>query len=75
VNTAATSITFSQRLNFFDNSQVSSPSESITLSPGEKHERTTRWCSGLGGDHTFRTDWVTNTGVRITGATADLRHQ
>jgi hypothetical protein len=75
VNNGSTSVTFSQRLNFFDGSQVSTASESITLSPGERHERTTRWCSGLSGDHTFRTDWVTNTGTRLTGATAQLQHQ
>jgi hypothetical protein len=72
VNTGGTAITFSQRLNFFDGSQVSSPSETSTLSPGEKIERTTKWCSGLSGSHTFRTDWVTSSGTRLTGATAQL---
>jgi hypothetical protein len=75
VNTGSTSVTFSQRLNFFDGLQVSSPSETMTLSPGEKHERTTRWCSGLSGEHTFRTDWVTASGARITGPTARLQRQ
>ena len=75
VNTGSTSVTMSQRLNFFDGSQANSASDTTTLSPGERYERQTLWCSGLGGDHTFRTDWVTNTGVRITGPTVQLQHQ
>jgi hypothetical protein len=66
----------SQRLNFFDGSQATPPaSDTTTLSPGERYERTTRWCSGLPGDHTFRTDWVTSSGVRLTGPTVQLQRQ
>ena len=75
VNTGSTAVVFSQRLNFFDGSQVSSPSDTRTLSPGERIEQTTRWCSGLAGDHTFRTDWVTSSGTRITGPTVQLLRQ
>jgi hypothetical protein len=75
VNNGSAPVTFSQRLNFFNELQVSSPSETMTLSPGERHERTTRWCSAVRGDHTFRTDWVTNSGTRIAGPTVQLRGQ
>jgi hypothetical protein len=71
-NNGSTAVTMSQRINFFDNSQVSSAADSVTLSPGETYDRTTRWCSALGGAHTFRTDWVTNTGTRLTGPTVQL---
>ena len=75
VNNGSASVIFSQRVNHFDGLQVSSPLDTITLAIGERYERTTRWCSGLPGDHTFRTDWITNTGVTLTGPTAQLRKQ
>ena len=71
-NKGSTAVTLSQRLNFFDGSQVSSAADNTTLSPGEKYDRTTRWCSALGGAHTFRTDWVTSNGTRLTGPTVQL---
>jgi len=74
-NDGGSPVTMSQRLNFFDGSQVSSASDNVTLSPGETYDRTTRWCSALPGDHTFRTDWVTSTGTRLTGPTVQLQKQ
>jgi hypothetical protein len=71
-NKGSTAVTFNQRINFFDGSQVSSPTLSLTLSPGEKFTHATRWCSALTGDHTFRTDWVMTSGTRITGPTVQL---
>jgi hypothetical protein len=68
-------VSFTQRLNFFDGLQVSSPSVSMTLSPGEKHTQTTQWCSGVNTDHTFRTDWVMTGGTRLTGPTVDMRRR
>jgi len=65
----------SQRINFFDGAQVSAPADSTTVSPGEKYDRTTRWCSALPGDHTFRTDWVLSNGTRLTGPTVQLLKQ
>jgi hypothetical protein len=75
VNNGSTTVVFSQRFNFFDDRQVSAPLETVTLAPGERHERTTRWCSGLPGDHTFRTDWDLSTGVKMTGPTVRLLKQ
>jgi hypothetical protein len=75
VNSGGSSIIFSQRVNYFDGTQASNPLETVTLAPGQRYERTTRFCSGLAGAHTFRTDWITNTGVTMTGATAQLQAQ
>ena len=74
-NKGSTAVVFTQRINYFDGSQASAPTFSFTLSPGEKHTHPTRWCSALSGDHTFRTDWVTSTGARITGPTVELRRR
>jgi hypothetical protein len=75
VNNGSTTVVFSQRFNFFDGLQVSAPLDTVTLAPGQRHERVTRWCSGLPGDHTFRTDWDLSTGVKMTGPTVQLLKQ
>lgn len=75
VNNGSSSVTFTQRINFFDGAQVSSPSVSMTLSPGERHTQLTRWCSGVNTDHTFRTDWVVTGGARITGPTVQMQRR
>jgi hypothetical protein len=72
-NKGSTSVTFNQRINFFNDGQVSAPTLSLTLSPGEKHTHPTRWCTSQSGNHTFRTDWVTTSGSTITGPTVQLR--
>jgi hypothetical protein len=72
-NKGSSSVSFNQRINFFNGSQVSAPTLSLTLSPGERYTHPTRWCSALSGNHTFRTDWVTTSGQRITGPTVELR--
>jgi hypothetical protein len=72
-NKGSSSVTFNQRINFFNGTQVSSPTLSLTLSPGEKFTHATRWCTAQSGNHTFRTDWVTTSGQRITGPTVELR--
>lgn len=70
-NGGSESVTFTRRINYFDGSQVSNPTFSLTLSPGEKYTHPTRWCSGQNIDHTFRTDWVGTTAsgrsVTVTG--------
>jgi hypothetical protein len=72
-NKGSTAVTFTQRVNFFNGSQVSAPTFTFTLSPGERHTHPTRWCTALSGNHTFRTDWVMSSGQRITGPTVELR--
>jgi hypothetical protein len=72
-NKGSTAVTFNQRINFFNGSQVSAPGLSVTLSPGERLAHPTRWCSALSGNHTFRTDWVLTSGQRLTGPTVELR--
>lgn len=72
-NTGSGSVTFTQRVNFFDGTQVSAPTFTLTLSPGEKHTQTTNWCSGVDTAHTFRTDWVSSSGDRLTGPTVQMQ--
>ena len=79
VNNGPTAVTFSQRINYFDGAQVSNPTLSLTLAPGERYTHPTRWCSAQNTDHTFRTDWVGTTSsgssFTLTGPTLQLRKQ
>ena len=72
-NTGSGSVTFSQRINFFDGTQVSAPTFTLTLAPGASHTQTTQWCSSVDTAHTFRTDWVSSGGDRVTGPTVQMQ--
>ena len=65
-------VTFTQRVNFFNGSQVSSPGISVTLQAGQSTTHTTNWCSANDGEHTFRTDWVLSGGTTVSGPTVRL---
>ena len=67
-------MTLTQRINYFDGTQVSNPTFTLTLAPGQKHTQTTSWCSGVNTDHTFRTDWI-HGGTTVTGPTVQLRRR
>jgi hypothetical protein len=77
-NTGGTRITLTERVNFFNGDQVSRPTGfSISIEPGASHTQTTRWCSALDGDHTFRTDWsgsdASGNRISLNGPTVTMR--
>jgi hypothetical protein len=71
-NNNGSAVTFTQRINFFNGTQVSSPGISVTVQPGQSATHTTNWCSANDGEHTFRTDWVMSGGGTVTGPTVRL---
>ena len=74
-NTGGTAITLTERVNYFNNDRVSSATSNITIQPGATHTQTTRWCSSVDAEHTFRTDWSGSVagGAKITATGPTVR--
>ena len=77
-NTGGTKITLTERVNYFDNAEVSRVGNfSIGIDPGTSFKYGTLWCSSVNNDHTFRTDWsgsdTSGNKIAATGPTVTLK--